>query len=376
MKIAFSARGLSIPSGGARQFTKSLIPALAESRAEDELFVFYNREQFRGLAPGCEEVVMAGGHKMWWDFVRFPRMLRALKVDAAIFPKNVVPFFTGCASYVVVHDLAYFRPELNAYRRLDTLYMRAFIPPSMRRAHGVFAVSENTKQDIVHYTGCDPTKITVTYEAADKCYRHIDDTDCLRLAREKYDLPARFVLYTGSLSPRKNLVRLLEAFARLREKTSHRLVLTGSKSWKDESVHKTMDRLHLGDRIVRLGYVEEEDMPALYNLASVYVYPSLYEGFGLPVLEAMQCGCPVVASNATSIPEVAGDAAILIDPYDVGAMAEAIHAVLADAQMREGLIAAGYRRATQFSWRRCAQTMLGVIRSASARDLPTPEQDR
>lgn len=374
MKIAFSARGLSIPSGGARQFIKSLIPALAECRDEDELFVFYNRERFRGLAPGCTEVVMAGGNKMWWDFILLPHMLRTLKVEAAIFPKNVVPFFTGCASYVVVHDLAYFRPELNAYRRSDTLYMRALVPQSMRRANGVFAVSENTKQDIVRYTGCDPTKVTVTYEAADECYQHIDDADCLRLAREKYDLPARFILYTGSLSPRKNLVRLLEAFARLREKISHRLVLTGSKSWKDESVHKTIDRLHLRDRIVRLGYVEEEDMPALYNLASAYVYPSLYEGFGLPVLEAMQCGCPVVASDATSIPEVAGRAAILIDPYDVGAMADAIHRVLTHAQTREELIAAGYRRAARFSWRRCAQTMLGVIRSATARDLPAPEQ--
>ena len=366
MRIAFSARGLSIPSGGARQFIKSLIPALAECRGDDELFFFYSREQFRGLAADCPEIVMESRNKMWWDFVLLPRMLRKLKIEAAIFPKNVVPPLTGCANYVVIHDLAYFLPELNAYRWSDTIYMRTLLPRSARRAAGVFAVSENTKRDIAHYTGCDPAKITVTYEAADPIYRRIDDPDRLRLVKEKYHLPARFVLYTGSLSPRKNLVRLLQAFAQVRGKIPHKLVLTGSKSWKDRSVYEMMDTLGLRDRIEQLGYVEEEDMPVLYTLADVYVYPSLYEGFGLPVLEAMQCGCPVVASNASSIPEVAGDAAILVDPCDVGAIADAIHRVLTDSQAREKLVASGFRRAGMFSWRRCAETMLNVIRAGHA----------
>ncbi len=373
MRIAFSARGLNISSGGARQFIKSLIPALAECRGVDGLFVFYSREQFRGLAPGCREIVMDSNRKMWWDFALFPRMLRRLKIDAAIFPKNVVPFFTGCANYVVVHDLAYFMPELDAYPRVDTLYMRAFLPQSVRRAAGVFAVSENTKRDIIHYMGCDPAKITVTYEAADPSYRRLDDPNTLRTATEKYHLPARFVLYTGSLSPRKNLVRLLQAFALTSNKVPHKLVLTGSKSWKDRAVYETIESLNLWGRIEQVGYVEEADMPALYNLASAYVYPSLYEGFGLPVLEAMQCGCPVVASNASSIPEVAGDAALLVDPRDAGALAGAIHRILTDAQTRERLVASGYRRAATFSWRRCAQTMLSVIRGA---DAPKPSSAR
>jgi glycosyltransferase involved in cell wall biosynthesis len=366
MKIAFSARGLSISSGGARQFIQSLIPALAASRGDDELFFFYNHQRFRGLAPDCAELVMESGRKMWWDFVLFPRMLRRLKMDAAIFPKNVVPFGTGCASYVVIHDLAYFLPALHAYPRPDTLYMRTLIPRSVRRAAGVFAVSENTKRDIVRYTRCDPARITVTYEAADPSYRRIDDPDRRAEIQQRYHLPAYFVLYTGSLSPRKNIVRLLQAFARVQDKIPHQLVLTGSKSWNDRRVHEMINELNLRDRLVRLGYVEEQDMPALYSLASVYVYPSLYEGFGLPVLEAMQCGCPVVASNATSIPEVAGEAALLFDPHDVDAMAGALCRALTDARTREELVAAGLRRAALFSWRRCAETMLNVIRRAAA----------
>jgi glycosyltransferase involved in cell wall biosynthesis len=236
----------------------------------------------------------------------------------------------------------------------------------VRAADGVFAVSENTRRDIVRHTGCDPAKVTVTYEAADPSYHPIDDPGCLKAVREKYHLPAHFALYTGSLSPRKNIVGLLEAFARIRDALPHKLVLTGSKSWKDRSVYERMDKLNLRERIEQLGYVEEKDMPALYSMAGVYVYPSLYEGFGLPVLEAMQCGCPVVASNATSIPEVAGDAALLFDPRDVDAMAGAIRKVLTDARTREELVASGLRRAAMFSWCRCARTMLNVIRHPSA----------
>ncbi len=205
-------------------------------------------------------------------------------------------------------------------------------------------------------------------------YHRVDDADRLRIVKEKYGLPAQFVLYTGSLSPRKNLVRLLQAFAQLRGKVPHKLALTGSKSWKDRSVYEMMDTLKLRDRIVQLGYVEEEDMPALYTLADAYAYPSLYEGFGLPVLEAMQCGCPVVASDVSSVPEVAGEAAILVDPHDVDAISNAIHTVLTDTPTREKLVASGLGRAEMFSWRRCAETMLHTIRTGDARNRSLREQ--
>ena len=185
MKIAFSARGLSIPSGGVRQFIRSLIPALAKQSGDDELFIFYNNEKFLGLAPDCSEIVIKAKNRIWWDFVLLPKMLRKLKIDAAIFPKNVVPFFTGCRCYVVIHDMAYFDSQLNAYPFLDTIYMRALIPQSVRRAAGVFAVSENTKKDIIRHTDCDAEKITVTYEAADEIYRHINDSLRLQQVKQK-----------------------------------------------------------------------------------------------------------------------------------------------------------------------------------------------
>jgi glycosyltransferase involved in cell wall biosynthesis len=362
VKIGFSARGLSIPSGGVRQFIRSLLPALAAQVEDDELFVFYNRQKFLGLAPNCREVLIEGDNRIWWDFFLLPRLLRRLKLDAMIFPKNVVPFFTGCECFVVVHDLAYFDEQIGAYPFLDTLYMRTLIPQSLRRAAGVFAVSENTKQDIIRHTHCDAAKITVAYEAADEIYRPIRDHSELENMKQKYDLPEKFILYVGSLSPRKNIVRLIEALSTLRARIPHKLVLTASKSWKDSNVYAAIQQLNLRDRIHKLGYVDQEDMPGLYNLADVYVYPSLYEGFGLPVLEAMQCGCPVVASNATSIPEVAGDAAILVDPYDGKALAEAIYESLTNHGLRKKLVASGYRQAAKFSWDSTVEIMLKTIR--------------
>jgi glycosyltransferase involved in cell wall biosynthesis len=362
MKIAFSARGLSIPSGGVHQLIKSLVPALAKQKGDDELFVIYNQEKFKGLAPNCPEIIIKGNNRIWWDFFSLPKILHKLKIDAAIFPKNIIPFFTNCPSYAIIHDLAYFDQKLNAYPFLDTAYMKTMIPNSARRATGIFAVSENTQKDIVRLTNCDPKKITVTYEAADKIYRSITDTSCLNTIRQKYKLPDNFILYVGSLSPRKNIVRLLNAFSQICQRIPHSLILTGSKSWKDSTVYHTMQELNLGDKIQQLGYVEPEDMPVLYNLASVYVYPSLYEGFGLPVLEAMQCGCPVIASNATSLPEVAGDAAVLVDPIDTTAIAQSIYRVLSDSKLREELVYAGFQQTKKFSWEKCANTMLNIIR--------------
>jgi glycosyltransferase involved in cell wall biosynthesis len=370
MRIAFSARGLSIRSGGVHQLIRSLVPALAQQIENDELVVIYNHDRFLGLAPNCSEIVIKGSNRIIWDFIRFPKILHKLNIDAAIFPKNIIPFFINCPSYAIIHDLAYFDRKLNAYPFLDTIYMRTMIPNSVRRAAGIFAVSENTKKDIVHYTNCDPQKITVTYEAADKIYRPINETSLLRAVRQKYKLPDNFILYVGSLSPRKNIIRLLNAFSQVRQKISHNLVLTGSKSWEDSPVYNTMNQLNLGDRINQLGYVEPEDMPVLYNLACAYVYPSLYEGFGLPVLEAMQCGCPVIASKATSIPEVAGDAAILVDPLDTTAITQAIYKVVSDSKLRRKLVSAGLRQAKKFSWERCADTMLKIIRRSFVKTRP------
>ena len=362
MKIAFSARGLGTSYGGVRQYMRGFVPALARQIKNDELFVFYNNEKFLGLAKGCTEIVIKENNKLLWDFVLFPRMLRKIKFDAAIFSIDVMPFFAGCPGYIIHYDLAYFDKVLKPYRFWDTLYMRAMIPISDRRAKAIFTISEYTKKDCVKFCDTNPDKITVIYAAANEEFKPIKDTAILEKVRRKFKLPEKFIFYAGSLSPRKNMITLIRAFSQIISKIPHKLVLTVPESWKDSMVYKTIDELNIHDSIINLGFIEQESMPALYNLADICVYPSLYEGFGLPVLEAMHCGCPVVASNTSSIPEVAGDAAVLVDPLDTNAIAKAICRVLTDSQLREKLISSGFQQAKKFTWDRTAGIMLDVIR--------------
>jgi glycosyltransferase involved in cell wall biosynthesis len=362
MKIAFSARGLGTSYGGARQYIRGLIPALARQIKDDKLFVFYNNDKFLGLAQGCSEIVIKGNNKLLWDFLLFPRMLHKIKFDAVIFSLDIIPFFVGCPGFTIRYDLAYFDKVLKPYRFWDTLYMRIMMPISDRKAKAIFAISKHTKNDCVKFCNANPEKITVIYGAANEEFKPIKDAAILEKTRYRFKLPEKFIFYAGSLSPRKNIINLVRAFSQIVSKIPHKLVLTVPESWKDSMVYKTIDELNIHDSIINLGFIGQEDMPALYNLADICVYPSLYEGFGLPVLEAMHCGCPVVASNTTSIPEVAGNAAVLVDPLDTDAIAEAISRVLTDRQLRAKLIQTGFQQAEKFTWDRTASIMLDVIR--------------
>ena len=194
----------------------------------------------------------------------------------------------------------------------------------------------------------------------DSAFRPLDEA-AVRAFRARYGLPDRFILYLGTLEPRKNVPRLLEAYARLRRGgEAPMLVLAGPRGWRHAAIDARVAALGLGDAVRFLGYVPASDLPLCYNAASVFVYPSLYEGLGLPPLEALACGTPVVASNASSLPEALGDAALLVDPRDPAALAGALAAALADEPLRGRLRAAGFAQARRFSWRRMAEQTLAV----------------
>jgi len=205
----------------------------------------------------------------------------------------------------------------------------------------------------------------VTPLAADPELGRVTDATVLDRARRRYRLPERFVLFLGAMEPRKNLLRLIEAWATLkpavRRETS--LVVAGAQGWLNDSVRSRVESLGLGDRVHLAGYVEGEDLAALYSLATVFAYPSLREGFGLPVLEAMACGTPVLTSDVSSLPEVAGEAAVLVPPTDIEAIADGLLRLLEDAALRADLGERGRRQAAGFSWERCARETLGVYNS-------------
>ena len=262
---------------------------------------------------------------------------------------------------VTIHDCTFLtHPEFHLPANIE--HCLRGTQQAIERADALIAVSESTRRDLVERMGAPADRIVVTHEAADPGLAKVTDPERLEAVRRRYDLRGRFVLFLGALEPRKNLARLLEAFAALRPalRAEFQLVVAGAQGWLNESMHEKAQKLGLGETVRFAGYIEEHDMAALYSLATVFAYPSLWEGFGLPVLEAMACGTPVLTSDVSSLPEVAGDAAVLVPPTSVEAMADALTRLLEDEALRVDLAARGLRQAARFSWERCARETLRV----------------
>jgi glycosyltransferase involved in cell wall biosynthesis len=235
--------------------------------------------------------------------------------------------------------------------------MRPLIPRGARHARAIIAVSATTKRDLVRTLNVPEAKVHVVYEAAAPQFRPLAHDSALESVRGKYGLPPSFILYVGTIEPRKNLMRLLRAFNLVRQQgfDSHVLALVGSRGWKNADVLATAEQLGLDGAVRVLGHVHTQDLVGLYNLADVLAFPSLYEGFGLPVIEAMACGTPVVASPNGSLGEIAGTAAEFVDPTQVESIAQGLRTVLSDADRRAHLRAAGFEQAARFSWETTAR---------------------
>ena len=288
----------------------------------------------------------------------------------------------------VVHSTNYSAPRFRDRRKqlVMTIYDMSFLAypqfhlPStvtvalegtreaIVRADALITISQYSRQELVERMGVAEERVIVTQLAADSRYIRVEDTERIPLVRKRYCLPEHFILFVGSLEPRKNVRRLLQAYAQLPSslRDDIHLVIAGGVGWLNDDIHPTVLQLGLKDRVHFIGYVEEDDLPIVYSLATVFAYPSLYEGFGLPVLEAMQCGVPVLTSNVSSLPEVAGDAAILVTPTEVEDIAHGLRRLLDHSNLRAELRTRGYQRAREFSWERCARETLAVYRNLSA----------
>lgn len=363
MRIGLVARWLSIESGGARQYTDHLIRELLRIDQDNEYVVLYNSPEFLGRFPTASEIAIPIASKLLWDYVGLPLCVRKERIDLLWTPSYVVPFPVACHAVSTFLDMAYFvMPE--SYKRTDVLYMKCAIPGSVKRSSALLAISENTRRDIVRLFPDAKSKIFVTHLAAPPHYRPVTDQEALASTRAEFGLQQPFIFYAGSISPRKGIPFLLRAFANLKKKHGipHRLVLTGGRRWRDAKIRASFRQLPQ-QQLVVLGHVPDAVLPSIYTLADLFVYPSLYEGFGLPVLEAMACGCPVVCSNLSSLPEVAGDAALMVDPTDDHALADAMHVALTDPQTRNSLITKGLERSALFSWEETARRTLRVFNS-------------
>jgi glycosyltransferase involved in cell wall biosynthesis len=265
---------------------------------------------------------------------------------------------------VTVYDLSFVtHPEFHL--PANVAHCLAGTRAAIERADAIIAISEHTRRDLVERLGAPAERIVVTPLAADPSLAPVTDSARRDAVRRRYRLPERFALFLGALEPRKNLPRLLEAYAGLETAVRRdvRLVVAGAAGWLNDRVHAQVEALGLAPAVHFAGYIETGDVAPLYSLADVLVYPSLYEGFGLPVLEAMACGTPVIASNVAALPEVAADAALLVDPGDVDSLRDALARVLDDAGLRADLARRGRARAEHFSWTRCARQTHALYRS-------------
>ena len=297
----------------------------------------------------------------FFEIFGFSPSIKKYQPDVFFAPDTKLPWGLGSnvKKVVTVHDLAVFKyPE--TYQKSRVLYWQKHFTSSVKRADRVVAISQSTKRDLMDILRVPEEKVIVIYNGVGAEFQPvIDPVECLKV-REKYRLPERYILFVGTFSPRKNLGRLIKAFGLLRRETNlpHKLVIAGEKGWKYREDLQWVKDLGLEDQIVFPGFIDSADLPVVYSMADVLAYPSLYEGFGLPPVEAMACGTPVVVSNTSSLPEVVGEAGIFVDPYNIEDIGAGLSSVLSDLVIQKRLIKLGRDRARMFSWESAASQLM------------------
>lgn len=280
-------------------------------------------------------------------------------------PASTLPFFSGIESIVTIHDLVPLKfPHLT--QNETAIYYNLVLPRSVAKAQKIVAVSNTVKKDILNiFPGTDANKIEVVYHGINKRFTRVSDTVKINAVQNKYQLPSKFILFVGNLEPKKNINRIIEAFWSLKvhQHIDYKLVIAGRKGWKYDPIFELCKNKKMHDEITFPGYIHEQDLPALYSLASAFTFPSLDEGFGLPVLEAMACGCPVIVSNQGALPEISGGICPMADPYSVSSIASAILNVLQQEDYRELVIQQGLQWSKKFTWEACAEKMLHLYTS-------------
>jgi len=372
MKILINALLLNSRFSGVQFSTENLLLSLAKIDSPlQELEVllpadypgqFKDRQYVRShktLFPAARRL-----KRIFYEHFRLPGLLRKEKAQLYHATGYILPWFLKTPNVLTVHDLiALDYPQYC--KNENALYFRLCLPRSIKRADRIIAVSYTVKEDILRRFKIDPEKIDVVYHGVDASFKKIVAGQILERVRNKYHIPQQYILFVGNLEPKKNLVRLIDAFLLLKKKNAipHKLLIVGQDGWKSEAIHKRLERSGDTSDIVFTGYVDNEDLPAIYSMAALFAFPSLYEGFGLPVLEAMACGTPVLISDRGALPEIAGNIFPQVDPTSVPDIAAGMLKCLTDEVLRARNIRYGLERVKTFTWENTAWQTLEVYNS-------------
>ena len=365
-----ASRALVAQRTGTEHYSAQLLAAMAAlPEARDYRFLLYvnssseeDARQGLGFQLPPTWQVQAIPFPRLWTHIRLSWEMLTHPPGVLFVPSHVVPLWHPRRTVVTIHDLGYLEYP-QAHTRGSRLYLHLSTMFSTRAARRVIAISEATKRDLIIRYRISPGKITVVYHGRDPRFRPVTDSVLIKETAVKYGVEQPYCIHVGTLQPRKNLGLLVDAWHMLRQTMDNppQLLLAGRKGWLYDSLIESVQTRDLGHLIKFADYVEQEDLPSLYSGALALTFPSLFEGFGLPPLEAMSCGTPVIASTSSSVPEVVGDAGLLLNPRDPYAWAKAVQRVANDAELRQGLSRKGMERAARFTWERCARQTLRVL---------------
>jgi len=355
-KILINGLQLGDQNSGVQYYTQNLYHEFMRRNKDD-----FDFQLMRSPVTGFRSLKINRFKRILVENFSLPAYFRKYHFDLYHSPNYVLPYFTDIPSVLTIHDLLTLdHPELCQTE--SALYFKFFLPPSAKKAIRIIAVSNTVKKDILRHFWIPQEKVRVIYHGVNPVFKRSLDEAVLK----KYHLPDRYILFVGNLEPKKNLERLIRAFDLLKRNTDipHKLVLAGKKGWKYQSVFDTVAGLKINSEVIFTGYVPLEDLPAIYSMADLFAFPSLYEGFGIPPLEAMACEVPVLVSDKGALPEITGGACLQVDPFNVNGIAQGMYLLLADTHFRNKSVRSGKEWASRFTWENAAGETLKIYEQA------------
>jgi glycosyltransferase involved in cell wall biosynthesis len=362
-KVLINGLLLNDQFAGVQYYIENLFNAFSSTNKSLDVDILLTKNYKGNIKTNdISKIDIAGrSQRIIFENLMLPKYYKQANYQLYHSPGYILPYFWKYPSVVTIHDLiALNYPEFCQTE--STFYFKFFLPHSIKKATQIIAVSNKVKEDILNQFNILPDRINVIYHGINKCFKKIHSENELSRVRLKYNLSERFILFVGNIEPKKNLLRLIKAFYQLKKHSEfkHKLIIVGKNGWKYNSVYNTIEKLRISDEIKFTGYVEEGDLPAIYSLADAFVFPSMYEGFGIPPLEAMACETPVLVSKQGALIETTGGRCLQVDAYNIDDIAKGINTLLTDENLRKRTIEDGKKWIKPFTWERAADLTMKV----------------